>query len=74
MLDVSGLKKVYRTDRLEVEAEDGVVKVDGPDHVHVDLTPDAALETSDRLLHGSQEAAGQKLLSEQGLKGPIKKD
>ena len=58
----------------KVEAEDGVVKVDGPDHVHVDLTPDAALETSDRLLHGSQEAAGQKRLGEQGLKGPIKKD
>lgn len=53
-----------------VEAEDGVVKVDGPDHVRVDLTPDAALETSDRLLEGSHEARGQQRLAAQGLKGP----
>ena len=56
----------------KVEAEDGVVKVDGPDHVHIDLTPEAALETSDRLLEGSQEATGQKVLSERGHKGPQK--
>ena len=52
-------KRPIYNDSSDVVAEDGVVKVDGPDHVHVDLTPDAALETSDRLLHSSQEARGQ---------------
>lgn len=56
-----------------VEAVDGVVKVDGPDDVHVDLTPNAALETSDRLLDGAQDARGQQLLAERGHKGPSKK-
>ena len=43
-----------------VTAEDGVVNVDGPDGVDVGLTPEAALETSDRLLEGATEAAGQR--------------
>lgn len=42
-----------------MEAEDGVVVVDGPDHVDVALTPDAAEETSNRLLEGSMKARGQ---------------
>ena len=45
----------------KVDAEDGVVTVDGPDAVDVKLTPDAARETSDRLLHGSMKAQGQKI-------------
>lgn len=44
----------------KVTAKDGVVSVDGPDGVDVSLTPDAALETSDRLLTGAATAQGQK--------------
>ena len=43
----------------EVKAQDGIVSVDGPDGVAVQLTPGAALETSDRLLDGAAEAQGQ---------------
>ncbi len=43
----------------DVTARDGVVKVEGPDHVNVRLTTDAAVETSDRLLHGAMKARGQ---------------
>lgn len=42
-----------------VTAEEGEVLVDGPDGVAISLTPDAAAETSDRLLHGAAEAQGQ---------------
>ncbi|HYC95252.1 MAG TPA: hypothetical protein VEB39_06085 [Sphingomicrobium sp.] len=45
----------------EVEADEGVVSVKGPDDVDVKLTDDAAAETSDRLLVGSMKARGQKL-------------
>ena len=44
----------------DVTAEDGVVNVDGPDAVDVSLTPDAAMETSERLLEGAMTAQGQK--------------
>lgn len=44
----------------EVDAENGVVEVKGPDAVDVSFTPDAADETSDRLLHGSLKARGQR--------------
>jgi len=43
-----------------VTAEDGEVVLDGPDGVDVKLTPEAAKETSDRLLDGAVEAAGQR--------------
>lgn len=43
----------------EVTAEDGKVLVDGPDHVDVALTPEAALETADRLTDQAARAAGQ---------------
>lgn len=43
-----------------VSAEDGVVCLDGPDHVHVQLTAEAAEETSDRLMTGVLKARGQK--------------
>lgn len=43
----------------KVEAEKGVVDVEGPDDVDVKLTADAAAETSDRLLVESMKAHGQ---------------
>ena len=48
----------------EVSAEDGEVLVDGPDGVDVSLTPEAAAETSHRLLFGAAEARGQQLDAE----------
>ena len=48
----------------EVDAEDGVVSMEGPDHVDVRMTSDAAAETSDRLLLGSMKARGQKIQEE----------
>lgn len=43
----------------DVTAEEGVVNLDGPDGVDVGLTPEAALETSERLFDGATQAAGQ---------------
>ena len=51
----------------EVDAVEGVVSVKGPDSVDVKLTPDAAVETSDRLLKGSLKAQGQRV---RGAKRP----
>ena len=48
-------------DPSKVEAKEGVVSVKGPDSVDVKLTPDAAVETSDRLLRGSMKAQGQRV-------------
>lgn len=45
----------------EVDAEQGIVRVNGPDAVDVKLTPEAAVETSDRLLKGSIKAQGQRV-------------
>lgn len=45
----------------EVTAEEGEVQVDGPDGVAIALTPNAAAEISDRLLHGAAKAAGQQI-------------
>jgi hypothetical protein len=42
-----------------VAAEQGQVLVSGPGGVALALTPDAAAETSDRLLDGAAEAQGQ---------------
>ena len=42
-----------------VTAEDGAVAVTGPGKVKVRLTPDAAEETSNRILEGSMKARGQ---------------
>lgn len=52
--------KVYDTPS-EVTVENGNVALDGPDGVGVLLTPDAALETSNRLLDGATEAHGQRV-------------
>lgn len=54
-----GSKQIY-TKASDVTAGEGVVNVDGPDAVDVRLTPDAAEETSDRLLEGAMKARGQK--------------
>jgi len=45
----------------EVTAEDGAVIVDGPDAVAVAMTPDATLETSNRLFKAGVTARGQKI-------------
>ena len=44
-----------------VGAEDGDVHVDGPDGVAYSMTPDAAMETSHRLLACAAEAQGQRV-------------
>lgn len=49
----------------KVTAEGGVVIVDGPDGVAVSLTPEAAIETSDRLLQAGTQARGQNLERQQ---------
>ena len=45
----------------DVDANEGVVSVKGPDAVDVKLSPEAAVETSDRLLKGSMKAQGQRV-------------
>ena len=47
----------------KVKAVDGKVEVDGPDAVEVALTPEAAEETSERLLGQAMKARGQRRLS-----------
>lgn len=54
------MAKVYDTPS-EVTVENGNVALEGPDGVGVLLTPEAALETSDRLLDGATEAHGQRV-------------
>lgn len=53
----------------EVSAEAGEVIVDGPDAVAVSLTPDAALETSQRLLEAGLMAQGQRVNSRRRARG-----
>ena len=50
-----------------VDAEDGDVVVDGPDGVAVSLTPEAAIETSDRLLDAGLMAQGQRVATDKKL-------
>jgi hypothetical protein len=54
-------KKTYH-EPSAVTAEEGDVMVQGPDHVDVVLSPEAAEETSNRLLEGSMKARGQRHL------------
>jgi len=57
-------KTIYE-EASEVDAEDGIVTVQGPDAVDVLMTPDAAEETSDRLNTGAMKARGQRYFEEQ---------
>jgi hypothetical protein len=45
----------------EIDAEEGEVLVDGPNGLAISFTPEAASETSDRLLVGAAKAHGQQL-------------
>ena len=49
----------------EVDAENGIVIVKGPDAVDVRMTPDAAEETSERLNTGAMKARGQRYFDSQ---------
>jgi hypothetical protein len=53
--------RVY-SDASDVDANDGAVEVRGPDAVDVDLTPEAAEETAERLTEQSVTARGQRRL------------
>jgi len=64
-----GHERIYNTPS-EVAAEQGEVIVDGPDGVAVSLTPDAALETSERLLQSGLAALGQQVEAERKSKPP----
>lgn len=55
-------------DPSDVAAENGEVLVNGPDGVAVSLTPDAAAETSDRLLFNAAKARGQQIADEERKK------
>ena len=58
---MSKTKSIY-SEPSDVTAVDGEVQVEGPDEVDVALTPDAAEETSERLLQGTFKARGQRRL------------
>ena len=47
----------------EVTAEEGQVMIDGPDGVAVSMTPDAALETAERLFQGGLKGKGQEVVA-----------
>lgn len=53
-------KDVIYSDPSEVNAVDGAVEVDGPDAVDVAFSPEAAEETSERLLAEAFKARGQR--------------
>jgi len=63
-------QKIYE-EPSDVSAKEGVVSVKGPDAVDVRMTPEAADETSDRLLRGAMKAHGQKLIEKGRKKGPL---
>jgi hypothetical protein len=56
-------KKIYNQPSVVI-AEEGDVLVKGPDHVDVIFSPEAAEETSNRLLEGSMKARGQRRLKD----------
>ncbi|MDB5575519.1 MAG: hypothetical protein JWR80_695 [Bradyrhizobium sp.] len=57
-----------------VTAENGEVHLDGPDGVAVSLTPEAAAETSDRLLAGAAKGAGQRVNADRERDGKRQKE
>lgn len=52
-------KEIY-DEPSSVNAEEGKVVVDGPDGVDVTLTPEAAVESGERLIEQAATAAGQR--------------
>lgn len=56
-------KPIVYEEPSDVTAVDGCVQMDGPDAVNVALTPEAAEETSDRLLNAAVRAGGQRRLN-----------
>jgi hypothetical protein len=58
----------------EVSAEPDEVIVDGPDGVAVSLTPDAAIETSNRLFDAGAEARGKKIMQDRREARPGRND
>ena len=50
------------SDPSDVEAKEGAVAVHGPDAVDVDMTPEAAEETAERLTDEAVRARGQRRL------------
>lgn len=54
----------------DVEAAEGNVHVTGPDGVVYSMTPDAASDTSDRLLDGAVTAQGQRIAERDKGKPP----
>lgn len=57
-------KETVYDEASDVKVVDGKVQVDGPDAVDVSLTPEAAEETSERLLAGAFKARGQERLKD----------
>ncbi len=47
----------------KTDAENGIVFVDGPDGVAIALTPEAAIETSDRLVLAAEQAKAQQIVA-----------
>ena len=62
-------KKAHDTPA-EVTAAEGDVDVVGPGGISYSFTPDAAAETSDRLLQKAAEARGQQINEERRQKKP----
>jgi len=56
------MEKIVHQQPSDVTADDGAVTMDGPDAVDVQLTPEAAEETADRLTDESVRARGQRRL------------
>lgn len=54
---------LIHSDPSETDAEEGIVFIDGPDGVAIALTPEAAIETSDRLLYAAERARAQQIVA-----------
>jgi hypothetical protein len=55
-------ERIVHEDPSDVDADDGAVAMKGPDAVDVELTPEAAEETADRLADNAVMARGQRRL------------
>jgi hypothetical protein len=55
-------EKTVHNEPSKVSADDGAVAMDGPDAVDVQLSPEAAEETADRLTDEAVMARGQRRL------------